>query len=146
MLKDWSEESVAEPFALSPNISSDNEMKAYQWSTQVNRQEIFHWFNNYYIVPSSESAMTTSNWLMLYRSGQWKSFDEFVSWQKSCWLVCPLLSCTCPVWLKQYTCKHSVGLGMIFGSYEVSDQARLQPLGKRKSKGRPKKVRTALFF
>ena len=121
-------------------------MKAYHWTAEVPRHEILHWLNNYYVVPSSRAAMTTSIWLMLYKSGQWKSFEEFVLWQNLCWLVCPLKSCTCPVGLKQYICKNSVGLGMIHGMYEVSDQTRFQSLGKRKCKGRPKKVRTAFFL
>ena len=93
-----------------------------------------------------KTLMSTSVWLNLYRSGQWTSFEEFVLWQKSCWLVSPLISCTCPIGLKEYTCKHSVGLAIIQGIYDVTDQTRCQPLGKRKGKGLRKKVRTALFL
>jgi hypothetical protein len=67
-------------------------------------------------------------------------------WQQSCWIVVPLESCTCPVGLKVYSCKHSVGLAIKFNLYQVSDQTRIQPLGKRKTKGRPKKVSTALSY
>ena len=146
MLKDWSEASIAQPFAVSTNICPESEVKAYQWTLNISRNDITHWFNQYYVVPSSEPTMTTATWLMLYRSSQWTSFDHFTLWQKSCWLVSPLVSCTCPIGLKQYTCKHSVGMPIILGNYQVSDRTRCEPLGKRRPKGRPKKVRTALFY
>ncbi|CAF4650268.1 unnamed protein product, partial [Didymodactylos carnosus] len=62
----------------------------------------------------------------------------------SCWLVAPLQSCSCPVGMKQYSCKHSVGLAILFNLHQVRDKTRIQPLGKRKTKGRPKKVSKAL--
>ncbi|CAF0820996.1 unnamed protein product [Didymodactylos carnosus] len=75
---------------------------------------------------------------------QISSFNDFLVWQQSCWLVAPLQSCSCPVGMKQYSCKHSVGLAILFNLYQVSDKTRIQPLGKRKTKGRPKKVSKAL--
>ncbi|CAF1459234.1 unnamed protein product, partial [Rotaria sp. Silwood1] len=68
----------------------------------------------------------------MYQLQQWTSFDEFVIWLKSCWLVCPLNSCTCPNGLKSYVCKHSIGLGMLLNKYEINDKTRLQVLGKRR--------------
>ena len=70
-------------------------------------------------------------------------FDDFLLWQRSCWLVVPLESCTCPVGLKVYPCQHSVGLAIVLNLYQVSEKTRVQPLGKRRGKGRPKKVNTA---
>ncbi|CAF1257398.1 unnamed protein product, partial [Didymodactylos carnosus] len=132
MLTDWSEASISSPFATATSISPDTELHAYKWSVSINRSDILHWFNTFYFVPSSTATITTSVWLDLYRSGQWASFDDFVAWQTSCWLVSPLTSCTCPIGLKQYTCKHSVGLGIVFSMYQVTDKTRCEPLGKRK--------------
>ena len=145
MLNDWSEASITTPVAPSSHISPDNEVRAHQWSLRTNRSEILHWLNAFYVVPSSNLSMTRLTWLNLYRSGQWTSFDEFALWQNSCWLVAPLVSCTCPIDLKEFTCKHSVGLAILQGIYDVTDKIRCEPLGKRKNKGRPKKVRTTLF-
>ncbi|CAF5133063.1 unnamed protein product, partial [Rotaria sp. Silwood1] len=128
MLMDWSEAAISLPFALYTNISTDIELYAYQWSLKVNRDNILHWFNTFYVVPSSTATITTSRWLELYQSGQWGSFEEFTAWQKSCWLVSPLTSCTCPIGLKQYTCKHSVGLAIMFNMYQVTDKTRCEPL------------------
>ncbi|CAF4876895.1 unnamed protein product [Rotaria sp. Silwood1] len=96
-------------------------------------------------VPSSQSVMSASIWLGLHKSSQWTSFDHFVAWKSSCWLVSLLGSCTCPIGLKQYRCKHSVGLAIIFNVYNIKDETRLIPLEKRKTAGRPKKIRTALL-
>ena len=124
-------------------ISFDTELKAYQWSINVNRGDIFHWFNTFYVVPSSTATITTSRWLEQYHSSRWATFEEFTKWQTSCWLVSLLTLCTCPIGLKQYTCKHSVGLGIM---YQVIDNIRCERLGKRKGKNHPKKVRTALLL
>jgi len=85
--------------------------------------------------------MSTSDWLNIYISRQWLTFHDFLVWQRSCWLVTPLESC--PVGLKVYSCKHSVGLAIVFDLYQVSEKTRVQPLGKRRGKGCPKKVKTA---
>ncbi|CAF1381724.1 unnamed protein product, partial [Didymodactylos carnosus] len=72
------------------------------------------------------------------------TFNDFLVWQQSCWLAVPLESCSCPVGMKVYSCKPSVGLAILFNLYQVSDKTRIQSLGKRKAKGRPKKVSIAL--
>ena len=137
MLKDWSEGSISLPSSNNTTISSDTELQAYQWSINVNRGDTLHWFNTFYAVPSSTSTIT-SRWLEQYHSNQWATFEEFTKWQASCWLVSPLTSCTCPLGLKQYTCKHSVVLGIIFNTYQVMGKTRCEPLGKRNGKGHPK--------
>ena len=63
-------------------------------------------------------------------------------WQKSCWLIVPLESCTCPIRLKVYSCKHSVGLEILFNLYQINDKTRIEQLGKRTRKRRPNKMNT----
>ena len=122
------------------------QLHAFKWSTSIDRAEILNWFHNFYVVPSSTYAiMSTVQWLEIYKSGQWTTFDEFPAWKSSCWLVSPLSSCTCPKGLKEYLCKHSVGLAIVLNIYQVSDVTKFTPVGKRKTPGRPKKVRTALL-
>ncbi|CAF1597895.1 unnamed protein product, partial [Didymodactylos carnosus] len=53
MLTDWSEASISSPFAAATSISPDTELYAYKWSVSINRSDIFHWFNTFYVVPSS---------------------------------------------------------------------------------------------
>jgi hypothetical protein len=82
----------------------------------------------------------------MYQSQQWTSFDNFIMWLKSYYIVSPLNSCTCPISMKLYICKHSLGLAMLFKTYEIQDKTRSELLGKRRGKGRSKKVRSALYF
>ena len=84
-------------------------------------------------------------WLHLYKSGQWISFDHFVAWKTSCWMVSSFGCCTCPVGLKQYRCKHSIGLAIMFNVYKIKDESRIIPLGKRKTPGCPTRIRTAYY-
>ena len=85
-------------------------------------------------------------WLHLYKSGQWISFDHYVAWKTSRWMVSPFGSCTCPVGLKQCRCKHSIGLAIMFNVYKIKDESRIISLRKRKTQGRPKTIRTAYYY
>ena len=124
--------------------TSDCELTAFKWATSIGHNDIYHWYDNYYVVPSSNNQIAPSTWLNIYLARSWLTFDDFLIWLQSCWIVVPLESCTCPIGLKMYACKHSVGLAIKFNLYQVSDQTRIHPLGKRKTRGRPKKVGTAL--
>ncbi|CAF1049969.1 unnamed protein product [Didymodactylos carnosus] len=92
MLTDWSEVSISSRFAAATSISPNTELHAYKWPISTNRSDILHWFNIFYVVPHM-TTITTSVWLDLYRSGQWASFDDFVTF---CWLVSPLTSSRLP--------------------------------------------------
>ena len=56
MLKHWSKGNISLPFSNNTRIASDTELQAYQWSISVNRGDILHWFNTFYVVPSSTAA------------------------------------------------------------------------------------------
>ena len=106
---------------------------------ELHRQDwCFALVYSWYVVPSSNSLITPAVWLQIYELQQWASFDEFIIWLKSCWLVSPLNSCTCPNGLKYYICKHSISLSMMLNQYEVNDKTLLQLLGRRRAKGRSK--------
>ncbi|CAF1448070.1 unnamed protein product, partial [Didymodactylos carnosus] len=146
MLNDWSTATLSQGFTIKTSISSTLEVAAFKWSNDIDKNNILHWFDTWYIVPSSNAIITPVVWLQMYQLQQWKSFDEFVMWQKSCWSVSPLNSCTCPSSRKLYSCKHSVGLAILFKIYEIRDKTRCELLGKRRGKGRSKKVRSALML
>ena len=55
------------------------------------------------------------------------------------------LLCSCPVGLKNYTCKHSVGMAIRFFGKEIPIAPKTIPLGLKRSAGRPKKKKTTLF-
>ena len=53
------------------------------------------------------------------------------------------LMCSCPIGLKNYTCKHSVGLAIRYFQKDIPLAAKTIPLGCKRAAGRPKKVGTA---
>ena len=122
MLKNGSEGSIALPFSNNTTIPSETELHAYRWSINVNRDDILHWFNTFYVVPSSTGTITTFLWLEQYHSSQWATFEEFTKWQTSCSLDASLTLCTCPIGLKQYTWKHSGGPSIMFNMCQVMDK------------------------
>ncbi|CAF3014822.1 unnamed protein product [Rotaria socialis] len=79
--------------------------------------------------------MSKQEWTLLHVAKSYEEAKDFA----------PLGCCTCPIGMKEYRCKHSIGLAIIFNMYKIKDGTRLIPLGKRKAPGRPKKVRTALL-
>ncbi|CAF1602709.1 unnamed protein product, partial [Didymodactylos carnosus] len=59
--------------------------------------------------------------------------DLFFAWDIADTMVIQLIeSCSCPIGIKVYSCKQSVGLAILFNSYQRSDKTRIQPLAKRK--------------
>ncbi|CAF4878583.1 unnamed protein product [Rotaria socialis] len=122
------------------------ELTAFKWSNTINQIDILHWFGNWYIVPSSNPTIAPAMWLQMYQMQQWQTFNDFIIWLKSYYLVSPLHSCTCPNGMKLYICKHSFGLAMIFNIYKIKDKTRSELLGQRRGKSRSKKVKSALEF
>ena len=59
-------------------MSTDLELTALKWSKNIDKINILHWFDNWYVVPSSSSSITPAIWLQIYQSQQWPSFDNFV--------------------------------------------------------------------
>ncbi|CAF2642268.1 unnamed protein product [Rotaria sp. Silwood2] len=146
MLHAWPIKSSSNGFIAKPSISTELELTAFKWSNTINQIDILHWFGNWYIVPSSNPTITPAMWLQIYQMQQWQTFNDFIIWLKSCYLVSPLHSCTCPKGMKLYICKHSFGSAMIFNMHEVKDKTRSELLGQRRGKGRSKKVKSALEF
>ncbi len=60
MLADWLEASESSPFATATSISLDTELNVYKWSLTINHSEILHWFNMFYVAPSSTTMINTS--------------------------------------------------------------------------------------
>ena len=138
--------SLLHDFKIKPSVSTDLELTSLKWCNSIEEIDILYWFDTWYIVPSSNSLITPAVWLQIYQMQQWTSFDEFVKWLRSCYIVSPLNSCTCPNGMKSYLCKHSVGLAVLFKMYAIKEKTRAQVLGKRRGKGSSKKVKSALLF
>jgi len=60
MLADWLEGSESSRFATATSVSLDTELNVYKWSLTINHSEILHWFNMFYVAPSSTTMINTS--------------------------------------------------------------------------------------
>ncbi len=60
-----------------------------------------------------------------------------VEWIKS--------TCTCPIYLKNFICKHIVGLAIRLKKYEVVPEAKSIPIGEKRKRGRPAQAKKALY-
>lgn len=80
----------------------------------------------------------------------WKSFDTYISGISRLWLVkfdsrnWNKSSCTCPIFLKTYICKHIIGLAVKLNIFELTPQAKSLPLGVKRKRGRPALAKKAL--
>ena len=52
--------------------------------------------------------------------------------------------CTCAMFLKQYKCKHCIGTQILYHNFVVDDRAKAQPIGRKRKRGRPANVPSAL--
>lgn len=105
----------------------------------------------YDVVPA-KSKPFPRNWRQL-STHQWKSMEDFKSkifllykvfLNQQNW---KLSTCTCPYFLKNYLCKHIVGLAIKSNLVVAPMEACQIPIGQKRGRGRPKKVpqRSALM-
>ena len=57
---------------------------AYKWITEINRTSIHRWYNDFYVISSSNHRLSFSTWLDTYISHHWLAFHGFFVWQKTC--------------------------------------------------------------
>ena len=60
MLYNWSAASSSHVFVTKPSVSSDLELCALKWSNYIDKIAILYWFDSWYIVPSSNSLITSA--------------------------------------------------------------------------------------
>lgn len=54
--------------------------------------------------------------------------------------------CNCPAYLKDYLCKHVIGLGIRLKLISVPSEAKVIPIGEKRKRGRPSKTKPALML
>jgi len=59
------------------------------------------------------------------------------NWQNS--------TCTCAKFQKEYICKHVVGNAAVNELYRIPDTANTDLIGRKRKKGRPRKIKMALI-
>lgn len=128
---------------------------AYQWATanhkviQCDDDE-----QTYYTSSTASKKDINITWIlrMKKKEGAWKTFEEFNEYRNGVWVIhigdqnLENSSCTCPVFLKQLTCKHVLGMLIRLGlCSNVPEEAKNVPIGQKRKRGRPAKAKKALI-
>jgi hypothetical protein len=66
MLRNWSEYCESNPFSIHTFITPDYELTAYKWATDIDHNDIYHSYENFYVVSSSNNKIAPSTWLNTY--------------------------------------------------------------------------------
>ncbi|CAF1143649.1 unnamed protein product [Didymodactylos carnosus] len=144
MVKDWSIQNEQTPFGTHITYKDDLDLEAVEWVKKVDKTQILQLTTFNFVVPSKDQKINTSTWVNLLHSMAWDSYDHFKDWLHSARLLdfsrfLPPIFCTCRYGLKEFACVHAVGMMMLWGTRQMP-----QEIGKRRGKGRPKKVKYAL--
>lgn len=129
--------------------AADEWSKSKKEATECERNADIICFN----VASGPDANIAKANLTSYNNRNWKTFDSFSKNILSIWVVTIFndkaqftsSTCTCPAYLKDYLCKHILGMGLRLHKVELPDNVR-QLETKPSKRGRPKRAGPALSF
>lgn len=127
---------------------------SYQWSINSSIKIMMKNDNRLIFIGSKNLKkplkMALPRFTKLLKEKNWKSFDEYKNWTK----VIHVLEkndndntyrCSCAKHMKEYTCKHAVGVLLRLGMLEAPDTAKNVPIGEKRKRGRPGKAKAALI-
>ena len=104
-----------------------------------------------WVVPSSTSSGDLKELAVTRLDQRWentcKSFDDYLKIRSSCYIIEQKgneFYCDCFIGSKGNLCKHAVGLMYKLGKLEVTSDVRSKPLGVKRKRGRPAKLRHCL--
>lgn len=102
-----------------------------------------------FFVPSGEALTVSKANIKAFTERKWTSFEQFVEITTKVWCVKlhttdPSKSaCTCPAHLKEYVCKHVLGLRIRLKTISAPDHIQTAE-SKKKPRGRPARIPPAL--
>ena len=96
----------------------------------------------------------TKNEIQRYKRKQYSSFTQFKDLQFGMWKVTLPNNalewkkgfCNCPNFLKEYICKHVIGMAIRLKHCKLPSIAKHVPLGEKRKRGRPRKATQALLI
>ncbi|CAF1366121.1 unnamed protein product [Rotaria sordida] len=142
----------AKLFAIEPTISLELWTSSYQWAQS--RKEVIclsHGSLKKYYIPARDIQSITKNDINKYNK-QWTTFNQF---RKSYDIWCMEIEndahwktskCNCPYFLKNYICKHVVGMAIRLKRCKPPPAAKTVPIGQKRKRGRPAKAKAALLI
>jgi hypothetical protein len=162
IIKSWSmsrNQNQTDPiiFCTEPTITLQKWTNAYHFakSSKVVLQlpSTKKGFTDYYI-PAGDTENITKTEIQRYKRKTWTSFNQFKELQFGIWKT--TLSniesewkngfCNCPNFLKEYICKHIVGISIRLKFCKPPPAAKDVPLGEKRKRGRPRKATKALLI
>jgi predicted DNA-binding antitoxin AbrB/MazE fold protein len=158
IVNNWSKErdssSInAKIFATEPNIPLSLWTSSYQWAKST--KDVIRICNNSsetFYIPARDLKSITQAELTKYKKKKWTTFNMF---RKSFDIWCMEMEknedwrkakCNCPMFLKNYICKHIVGMAIRLKLCKPPPAAKTIPIGEKRKRGRPAKAKPALLL
>ncbi|CAF1126862.1 unnamed protein product [Adineta steineri] len=142
----------AKHFATEPTISLALWTSSYHWAkSDKNVICLNNESSKVYYIPTRDLDSIPQKDLNRYKTQKFttfnqlkKSFDIWClevendsNWRKS--------KCNCPAFLKNFICKHVVGMGIRLKHCKPPAAAKTVPIGEKRKRGRPSRAKTALL-
>lgn len=161
ILPEWSRQrdptlASSKVFAQTPSKPLALWTKAFQWKTQekpvlsLSRGD----GSRMYFFPANGTVALTPEMVNQYRSSfrnlDWPSFNEYARKRNQLWVIQMFenewesATCSCPNFMKEYICKHTIGLAIRKKLCEPPAAAKNVPIGMKRKRGRPQLASQAL--
>lgn len=133
-------------FVEEPTINHPLWTKSYQW-VRLNKV-VNKLTDTIMLVPSGESIQLDAPWV---ENSEFASFDEFKKNAFRAWRVDTSenewmkWTCNCPVFKKEYICKHVIGIALRLKEVKAPIEAKTVSIGSKRKRGRPAKAKKALL-
>jgi hypothetical protein len=112
-------------------------------------------FDNYtvFYCPSGDSSIVTQDDIQCAANYRWNTFEQYKKRAFAVWITqMPKQhnnwqdgECTCPYYMKNFLCKHIIGLAIRLKYVKPPPAAKDIPIGEKRKRGRPKKATKALL-
>jgi hypothetical protein len=160
IVKKWSKERNpalinSKKFEHTPIITLSYWTDAYNW-VKLNK-EVIHVSNvdtTIYYLPAGAEITITDKEVKRYETCRFNSFDTYKSVYFGIWRVClpnngdewKEATCTCPSFMKNYVCKHTIGMSIRLKYCRPPPEAKNVEIGTKRKRGRPSKAKKALLI
>ncbi|CAF2900140.1 unnamed protein product [Rotaria sp. Silwood2] len=141
-------------FEHQPLIALSYWTDAYNWA-KLNKEviSIFNGDTAMYYLPAGEKITITDTEIKRYETCRFNSFDTYKPVYFNIWCVClsnnaekwEEATCTCSSFMKNYICKHIIGMPIRLKYCILPPEANNVEIGTKRKRGRPSKAKKALL-
>ena len=141
-------------FEHHPLIKLSHWTDGYNW-VKLNKEvtSISNGDQTIYYLPADQETTITDKEVKRYENCRFNLFDTYKSVYFKIWRVClsndseewKKGTCTCPSFLKNYICKHIIGMSIRLKYCKPPPEAKNVDIGSKRKRGRPCKARKALL-